>query len=164
MTDLSKIKLENVKQLNKKTVEDTRVQIAESVNGGFINGMEVFGYFKFLDKIWEGDDKKNNGLRHLIKDSAMTEFDFHGEKTVKLGAFEVTTSHAGGRYDFSADPVWVEINIKVEEATALMKEREKILLAIPEGKHIIERVDDEEIKLYKPIKKGGNTGLQFTLK
>lgn len=167
MEELSKVSLNNIKNLSRVDAENIKQEILGKIEGGFINALEVNMFFKFLAKLYDGDDKKNNGLSDLIKDSCNTEFSFYGDKTLRLGAFEISENEAGGRFDFSKDKKWLELNEKVKEVTAIQKERETFLKGIPDGKPVEEVDQDsgEVVRTFRPVKVGGSgSGLKYTFK
>lgn len=168
MNDLEIVKTTGL-QLNKSGVEAIKQSIFNRVENGDLDPLQVQAAISFYQKVFEGDDKKDNGLKHLIKKHALNEFSKHQVKELMIQSYKVEEAEVGVKYDYSHDTVWEEL-MKVEKAAAEnRKSREELLKGVPRPdalkgiKPMTELRGDEIIELYPPVKTS-TTALKFTLK
>lgn len=160
---------ELVKVLDSFKIEDietARDELHLSVVENEIDAINLYLTMSMYDKLFNGDSKKNNGLKHLIKDKAIDEFKKYGEKHIKRGCCKIEECETGVVYDFSNDPVWVEISEEEKKITELRKRREDFLKKIDPVKGYIIDVDEdtgEMRKIYAPLKTS-TTSIKITIK
>lgn len=153
-------------ELSKKSAESIRHEIANSVINGDINPIRPYANMKFLEKVFSGDDKKDNGLSHLIKSYVVDELEKDKLKTEYYG-FKVSVSETGARWDFSNcnDSKLEELYEQQKELKEKITARETLLKGIPRGCHIFLMDEDsgEQVKVFAPFKKSSTSPI-FTLK
>lgn len=147
-----------------------RNEIISAVHRGEISAIEMIAIAKTYNKLIEGDNKQKNGIADQLMELAIEEFHKYGkgEKVSKL-IFDIEESEAGVKYDFSRDPVWVQLNAQALELKAKIKDREEFLKTVrkPDAIRGIEpqtELDEESgelITLYPPTK-SSTTTLKFT--
>lgn len=89
-----------------------------------------------------------------IKDAALTEAAKFGKSTELLNA-KIEVRNTATTYDYSNDPVWVELKNKI-------KEREKLMVQALKTKGIL--FDEEGIEVPKAIEKGGVESVFISIK
>lgn len=68
-------------------------------------------------------------------------------------------------YDKTGDPVIYSLQAELEKIQKKLKEREKFLQSLPEeGQTVMDEATGEVIRIVRPYKKGGKTGLAITIK
>lgn len=163
---MSEVLLLNGLELNKKSVETIRNEISEKVINGDIDPIKVYANMKFLEKVFNGDDKKNNGLSHLIKSYVVDEIEKDKHKTDYYG-FKVAISETGARYNFDncGHKGLEDLYEQQKELNAKIKEIETMLKGIPKGGHlfITDEETGEQMKVYAPVK-SSTTSPIFTMK
>jgi hypothetical protein len=153
-------------QPSRKTAEQIRIEIAQKVESGELDPIKVNASIKFFEKVFNGDDKKNNGLSHYIKPYVIDEIQKAPERKDYYG-FEVSIKESGARYDFSMcnDSVLDELMEQEKELKAKIEERQNFLKSIKPGGHMIITIEEtgENIKVFAPVKKS-TTSPTFLLK
>jgi hypothetical protein len=148
---------------SKATAEQIRQDIFQRVESGELDPIRVNAAIKFYEKIFSGDDKKSNGLSHLVRPFVVDEIEKDKTRTEYYG-FKVEIKEAGARYDFSVcnDPEWTDLNLKKIEIDEKIKEREKFLKGFTKPMPIVTE-DGEAVIINPPVKKS-TTSPVFTLK
>lgn len=146
--------------INKSTVEETRSEIAKMVLDGELDPVRVMAAVKFYQKVFDGDDKKNNGLTHLIKSSVINEVEKDKTRVDWFG-FKIEVKEAGAQYDFSNcnDSELEELTETFETAKEALKERQDFLKTLKGGLDVIQ--DGEAKTIFPPVKKS-TTSPTFT--
>jgi hypothetical protein len=147
--------------MNRSTVEETRQEIANRIDEGILDPVKTFAAIKFYQKVFDGDDKKNNGLTHLIKEKVITQIEQDKTRLDWYG-YKVEVKEAGARYDFSNcnDDVLDGLIEKFNEAKEKLEERQAFLKTIKDHLDIITE-DGEPKTIYPPVKKS-TTSPTFT--
>jgi hypothetical protein len=152
--------------VSKASVEATREDIARRVLDGEISAVKVQSAIKFYEKVFNGDDKKNNGLNDIIKPFVVDEIEKDPHRKEWFG-FEVSVGEAGARYHFDNCnyPKLTELYDQKKELEAKIKEVETMLKGIPKGGHLIITDEDtgEQTKVFAPAKTS-TTSAKFLLK
>lgn len=156
------IKIDNL-PVSKASVEEIRKEIATKVTEGEISAVQVQAAIKFYEKIFNGDDKKDNGLVHTIKPYVVDELEKDPHRKNWFG-FNVTIGETGARYYFDNcnDPVYNELTEQLKELTDKIKERETFLKGVKTAMPIVS-LDGEVVTIYPPAKKS-TTSAKFQLK
>lgn len=148
--------------INKGTVEEVRSELARKVIDGEVDAVKVMAAIKFYQKVFNGDDKKDNGLTHLIKDEVLTEL---GKDKIRQDwyGFKVEVKEAGAKYDYSNcnDKVYFDLIEEEKELSERIKARETFLKSIKESESILNEDTGEVTKIYPPVKKS-TTSPTFT--
>lgn len=95
----------------------------------------------------------------LVKDAVREELEKYGTKSVDFKGAKFTMKEVGTRYDFSScgDPKWSDLKFRIDELTADLKEREKLLKALPDGGMMeVDQKTGEVYHIEKPEKKFEN--------
>lgn len=157
------LKLTELATLNKQDAEAFRLSIVEKVENGEADALKINMAMSFLNKVFEGDDNKKNGLRHLIKEHAISEFDKYSQKQLDVAGFKIEKAETGVQYDCSQDAKWCDLSRKEKEIGEKRKEREAFLKSLKEPVNIVDEDSGEMEKIYPAVKKS-TTSLKFTLK
>jgi hypothetical protein len=151
---------------SKASADEIRKEIAQKVEEGELDPIKINASIKFFEKIFNGDDKKNNGLTHLIKDKVVSEIQKAPERTDYYG-FKVKITEAGVKYLFEncGHPKLAELYEKQEELKKEIKEIEDLLKKIPTGKHItiVDEESGDMVKVFAPVRMSTTTP-KFLLK
>lgn len=108
--------------LSKNSVADAAKIIASQVLNEEINGLEVYEFFKFIENL-KDEIKSNKTVTEFLCDIISKESD-----KVFITKFGTkATIHNHPTYDFSHDPIWVEIKEKESDISKARKEREAVL-------------------------------------
>lgn len=140
-------------EINKQTIERIRKDIFSKVENGEIDPIKINAFIKFYEKVFTGDDKKNNGLSHLIRPYVVDELEKDKTRSDYYG-FKVEIKEAGVRYDFSncGHPELEELYEKQKQLKSEIDEIEKLLKSIPAGKRIPIIVHGEAIEVHAPAR------------
>lgn len=157
------LKLIDLAILSKKDAEGFRLSIVEKVENGEVDALRVNMAIAFLNKVFEGDDNKKNGLKHLTKEYAISEFDKYSQKQLEVSGFKIEKAETGVQYDCSQDAKWNELVTQEKEIAEKRKARESFLKALKEPTNIVDEDSGEMVKVFPAIKKS-TTSLKFTLK
>jgi hypothetical protein len=149
-------------QISKKSVEEVRNEIASKIEDGEMDAVKVMAAVKFYEKVFSGDDKKYNGLTHLIRPHVLTEIEKDKFRNEYYG-FKVEIKEAGVRFDYSKcnDSELELLLIEQEEINFKVKERQEFLKSI---KGHLDVIQDGEAKTIFPPAKISTTSPVFTLK
>lgn len=149
--------------VSRQSAETIRQQLFDRVENGEVDAVKLISFKKYVDKIYDGDDKKNNGLNHLIKDKVLSEIENDPARREWYG-FEVTVKEAGATYIYDScnDPELAELLEKKAELDKEIKERQEFLRSLKGGFNIITK-DGESVTVYPPAKKS-TTSPTFKLK
>jgi hypothetical protein len=155
------VKIDNL-PVSKASVEEVRSEIARKVLDGEISAVKVQAAIKFYEKVFNGDDKKDNGLNHLIKPYVVDELEKDTKRKDWFG-FQVTVGEVGARYSYDNcnDPVYAELMEAKKELDEKIKERTDFLKSIKSSMGVI--IEGEAVTLYPPLKTS-STSAKFQLK
>lgn len=162
MKELIKLDL----SISRELIDNQKNELLKKVESGEINALQLNTIIAMYEKMFNGDVKKYNGLKHLIKSHALKEHNNFGEKLKTIGDCKIEQAETGVTYDFSNDSIWNEIKEQENRVANLRKEREKFLKSISQGKGYIVEVNEdtgEALKTYAPLRKS-TTSLKFTFK
>lgn len=155
---------------SRSKVEEVRNDLVEKTLNGEFDPLQVQMAINFYEKVFNGDDKKDNGLKHQIKASVFKAFEPYG-KEADLHGFKLETAEAGVKYDYTADPIWVHLNDLVKSAEEKRKTREAQLKALKmpdrdkqESNNMVLDPDSGELYEEMPPVKTSSTIVKFTLK
>lgn len=150
-------------QVSKKSAEEIRTELARKVLDGELSAVKVQAAIKFYEKVFNGDDKKDNGLNHLIKSSVVDELQNDAKREEWYG-FKVSVGETGVRYNYENcnDPELVELLEQEKEIKEKIKDRQDFLKALKTGLNIVTK-DGEAITVFPPAK-FSSTSAKFTLK
>lgn len=143
--------------LSKASIKHQRALIVEAVETGKVDALQVTVAAKAISKIFEGD-KDDPGVLGLIKSFALTELDkFKNSKTIVYGA-DVSSFETGVQYDYSNDPIWNDLQNRMEALKTLTKQHEELLKNLPDTSKLAPHEVDEAalVRLIDP-----NTGEEY---
>ncbi len=87
---------------------------------------------------------KGRGVEDLAK---------YGKEAVAISGVKLQIKETGVTYDYSADPVWVSLNVQLEHAKDNVSAQEKVLKGLPyEGKMMVDEVTGDLYRAYPPAK------------
>lgn len=149
--------------ISKQSVESVRQEIAQKVIDGEIDPIKVMASVKFYQKVFEGDDKKNNGLTHLIKNYVVDDLQKDPSRKDYFG-FKVEVGETGVNYNFSNcnDEELKDLLEAEKELKEKIKDRQDFLKTIKGHLDIITS-NGEAVKIFPPAK-FSSTSAKFTLK
>jgi hypothetical protein len=155
------IKLDGL-AISKQSVEQVRDEIRQRIEGGELDPVKVMSAVKFYEKVFNGDDKKNNGLNHILRPHVVDELgkdphrkDYYGFKV------EVVETGQTYNYDNCNDSELEELMIQKKELDAKIKARQDFLKSINGHLDVIQ---DGEAKTIYPPAKFSTTSAKFTLR
>lgn len=156
------IKIENL-QISKALAETIRKELSQRVLDGEISAVQVQAAIKFYEKVFNGDDKKDNGLVHVIKPYVVDEIEKDKHRKDWFG-YQVTVGEAGSRYSYENcnDPELEELLEEDKVLKAKIKDRQDFLKSLKTGLNIITK-EGESVTVYPPAK-FSTTSAKFTLK
>ncbi|GAB2571623.1 hypothetical protein [Spirosoma areae] len=97
-------------------------------------------------------------IKEKAKAVSLNEVSTYGREGVARLGVSMTIKAVGVTNDYSLDPVWVELNQAVSEATAKRKEQEEILKSLPYGgRMMMDETTGEEYRAYPPAKSGADS-------
>lgn len=108
--------------LTKNTAADTAKIIASQILTEEINGIEVYEFFKFVENL-KDELKANQDVTSFLCEVISKE----SNKVFITSNGTKATIHNHPTYDFSHDPVWLEIKEKEIGVVSARKDREGIL-------------------------------------
>jgi hypothetical protein len=149
-------------QISKKSAEEIRSELARRVLDGEISAVKVQAAIKFYEKVFNGDDKKDNGLNHLIKSSVVDEIEKDPKREEWFG-YKVVVAEAGAKYHYE-NCNDSELEELLEEKKAIeekIKDRQAFLKTLKTGLNIVTK-DGEAITVFPPAKTS-TTSPKFTL-
>jgi|GEM_PF-6966543 len=121
--------------------------VAERSDGGDVLGLLVQAAKLELMAATIKDHAKVAGLSDVLS---------YGKGGVSRQGVTLTTADVGVKYDYSVDPVWQRLNDDVADATAIRKQQETFLRALPyEGRMAVDELTGETYQAYPPAKSGG---------
>jgi hypothetical protein len=149
--------------ISKQSVEEVRRQIAAKVIDGEVDPVKVMASIKFYEKVFTGDDKKDNGLTHLIKSKVIDSVEKDPTRKQWFG-YEVSIRETGTQYDYSKcnDDVLIALLQEEVKLKEKLKNRQDFLKTIKGHLDII--TEDGEAKTIYPPAKKSTTSPVFTLK
>lgn len=153
-------------QISKDLIDQERQRIKEAIDNGELDALQLSTVMAMYNKLFEGDFRKNNGLKHLIKEAALDEFDkYAGEKEIAKGDCHITKAEVGAKYDYCNcnDPIWNDLDKKEQEIKKEKKDREKFLKAIKGREMIVDPDTGEMVEVFAPVKTS-TTSLKFSFK
>lgn len=156
------VKIDNL-PISKASVEQVRSEIARKVIQGEIDPVKVQAAIKFYEKVFNGDDKKNNGLNDIIKPYVVDEIGKDAHRKEWYG-FNVSLGEAGARYDYS-NCNDSELNSLMESKKDLdekIKERQEFLKSLKRQTPVVNQ--DGEVEVLNPPLKTSTTSAKFLLK
>jgi hypothetical protein len=159
------IKIENLGiEVSRKSAEHIRSEIVKRVEDGELDAVQVHTMFKFFDKLFNGDDKKNNGINQLLKDQVITEVERDKLRT-EFNGFKIEVKETGVRYDYSNCnyPKLKELQEKKKELETEIKDAEEFLKSIKDKMTILDEETGEMTTIYPPVRMS-STSPVFTLK
>lgn len=158
MEDLIKIDLKP----SKASAEAIRNELSRKVIDGEISAVQVQAAIKFYQKVFDGDDKKDNGLVHQIKSYVVDEIEKDSHRKDWFG-YQVTVGEAGARYSFENcnDPELAELEAQEKELKEKIKDRQTFLKSLKGGFDII--WNGEGVTVFPPAK-FSTTSAKFILK
>ncbi len=171
MKDLQLLPLSNIHPISKSEIEEYRNEIAKGIESGSLSALKLKSMLKFYDYLFNGDDKKENGLNHLIQKEALKEFHSFNDKDVSFFGLTIQEAEVGVKYDYSGDKVWSEINEELTKLKERLKARETLLKNVPKPDFIkgirpmieVDQETGEAIELLPPTKTSSTT-LKMTFK
>lgn len=149
-------------QISKATAETIRTELSRRVIEGEISAVQMQAAIKFYKKVFEGDDKKNNGLEDNIKSYVVDEIENDKHRKIWYG-YAVSVGEAGARYNFENcnDPELAELEAQEKELKEKIKDRQTFLKSLKGGFDII--WNGEAVTVFPPAK-FSTTCPKFTLK
>jgi hypothetical protein len=156
------IQIDNL-PVSKQSAEAIRQELLRRVQDGEISAVKIQSAIKFYEKVFNGDDKKDNGLNHLIKSNVIDEIEKDPKREEWFG-FKVSVGEAGVRYNYDNcnDPELAELLEQEKELKEKIKDRQDFLKALKTGLNIVTK-DGEAITVFPPAKIS-STSAKFTLK
>lgn len=150
-------------EISKSSVEQVRNEISAKVEEGALDSIKVMAAIKFYEKVFSGDDKKNNGLTHRIKSFVVNEVEKDKLRKDYYG-FKVEIKEAGVSYiyDNCNDEVLTSLLEEEKELKEKIKNRQEFLKSIKGHLDII--TENGEGKTIFPPAKKSTTSPTFTLK
>ena len=137
-------------QLTKTQQADMAETIISKIESGDINPLAVQVGLSAIENVI-----KTVKASELYKDSTLVEAEKYDSKTFNCYGAQLQIKEVGVKYDFTKceDPIWNELNDKMEIIKASMKEREDILKRIPySGQTMVDEDSGEVYKVYPPLK------------
>jgi hypothetical protein len=155
------IKIEDL-QISKALAETIRKELSQRVLDGEISAVQVQAAIKFYEKVFNGDDKKDNGLVHVIKPYVVDEIEKDKHRKDWFG-YQVSVGEAGARYSFENcnDPELAELEEQERDLKEKIKDRQNFLKSLKGGMDII--WNGEGVTVFPPVKYS-TTSAKFTLK
>lgn len=94
-----------------------------------------------------------------FKEAAIKEVSQYGKEGFIKHNAELSIMEAGTTYDYSVcnDPEIIKLQLQVDNATNLLKERQKFLKSLPEEGVQVVTDDGEVYQIHKPLKKSTTT-------
>jgi len=92
-------------------------------------------------------------LNKYLEESAFSEFEKYGEKSIDLFGVNIKTMETGVKYDYSMNESWNDMKQEIKKLNDSLKDHEKMLKNL--SKQSVKKLDEEtgEITtLYKPAK------------
>ena len=149
--------------ISKASAEKIRETIANSIEEGMISPVHVMAAIKFYEKVFKGDDKKNNGLIDLIKSKVLDEVEKDKARKDWFGfGVQVRESGVNYIYDKCNDDVLIELLEEEKNLKKKIEERKDFLKAIKGHIDII--TENGEVRKLFPPAKSSTTSPTFTLK
>lgn len=124
------ITLANLKP-TKTDVKRAADMILEEVNAGRENPIDVALRLKVLEEILKE-------TRDRIAKLTCDELDKYPKSALSIYDAKIEKMETGVKYDYSGDPVWVDLNSRWKEVETMKKEREDILKKIPAGSTLVD--------------------------
>jgi hypothetical protein len=155
------IQIENL-PVSKASVEAIRQELLRRVMDGEVSAVQVQAAIKFYEKVFNGDDKKYNGLNDTLKPFVVQEIQDDPTRKNWYG-FEASVGETGVKYNYANcnDPELLELMEKQAEINEKIKDRQTFLRSLKGGTPII--VDDCAVMVYPPAK-SSTTSAKFLLK
>ncbi len=148
--------------ISKQSVEQVKNEIQQRIEDGELDAIKVMSAVKFYQKVFEGDDKKNNGLNHILRPYVINQISKAPEIKEYFGyKVEVVETGQVYNYDNCNDSELIELLEKKKELDLKVKERQEFLKGIKVSLDVIQ--DGEAKTIYAPVK-SSTTSPKFTLK
>ncbi|MBC3785746.1 hypothetical protein [Spirosoma utsteinense] len=131
------------------TKKDLTELAKASVDDVAENGQDTLALLALAAKLehFAGEVKKSakgRGVADLAK---------YGKGAVAISGVKLQIKETGVSYDYSADPVWVSLNVQLEHAKDNLAAQEKTLKGLPyEGKMMVDEVTGDLYRAYPPAK------------
>jgi hypothetical protein len=142
--------------------------IISNIQDGYVNPLKAHIQLKALEEILcrLTDKKKFPETAIPYGDMVLTEAQKYGAKGFEMHNSKVKISEVGTRYDYSfcQDPVWSELNSKIEALSELKRIREDMLKKVPEKGLVLTDEDTGETNTVYPPGKICTTSVVITLK
>jgi len=117
-------------QINtKEEVQKTRDQFVELVRSGEVSAEKMFAAIHVMNLVFSGN-QASKGVKSLIYADVLEQVSKQ-RGGIEVGNFIITSGEAGVKYDYSRDPVWVELMEKRQELDGKIKLREARLKSAP---------------------------------
>jgi hypothetical protein len=141
----------NVAELSKKGIMSFASEIVE-------NAIDPMKQLAVVSKVQLLCKELEAGLKKSCLNEIQT---YEGQKTNILGV-EFAQAEVGTKYDYSASPIWSELEEKIVSLKAQQKEHEDFLKALKSKTQILTD-DGEVIELFPPAK-SSSTSIKLTIK
>ena len=152
--------LEQVQQIpsTKKEIALYASQIANALESGNVNPLDILLRFKSFEKVFEA-------IKPRLQELAATEASKYREKTILLLGAEFSIKESGVTYSFDncGDTEYERRVQALESAKEAVKEREAFLKTINGHLTAVDEVTGEIVTLYPPVRKS-STGVQVSIK
>jgi hypothetical protein len=141
----------NVAELSKKGIMSFASEIVE-------NAIDPMKQLAVVSKVQLLCKELEAGLKKVCLSEIAN---FEGQKTNILGV-EFAQAEVGTKYDYSASPIWLDLEEKIVSLKAQQKEHEDFLKALKSKTQILTD-DGEVIELFPPAK-SSSTSIKLTIK
>lgn len=153
--------MNTIELLNKPvSVSETVATLQSMIVEGEVDALSAWINLSRMAKVIE-DVKKSPRVR----DAALGVFSRYGQRSTVIGDCTVEEKEAGVKYDFSecGDAVLANLTTQRAELDCRIKEREKMLKALPGKTVMVDEATGEVLTLSPPFKTSKTT-LQITFK
>lgn len=142
----------------KKEISLFASQIANALESGEVNPLDILLRFKSFEKVFEA-------IKPRLQELAATEASKYKEKTINLMGAEFSIKESGITFDYSqtGDTVHARLSAELEAAKEALKNRETFLKTIKGSETVVDEDTSEIITIYAPVRKS-STGVQVSIK
>lgn len=148
-------------QLTKAQQTEMSASIINQIEEGEVNPLAVQVGLSAIENVI-----KNVKASDIYKNGTLVEAEKYGAKTFDCFGAQLQIKEVGVKYDFCKceDPIWNDLNEKIEFLKASIKEREDMLKRIPHsGQTMVDEESGEVYKVYPPAK-SSTTSVTTTFK
>ncbi|MAX80323.1 MAG: hypothetical protein CL843_09125 [Crocinitomicaceae bacterium] len=120
--------LSGIQNINRNDIDNIKLSWVDKINNGECRAAELYTAITIINEVFNGQGSgkyKKPGVKDLIKDQLLDEV--ANDKSLTIGRFKFSSKETGVKYDYSHDPVWNDLNEKIENLKSQIKAREERL-------------------------------------